>query len=131
MFISAVDFLSAVSFSGELRGDLAPGTGGFGPLRASGVEFGPETVRKTASATLIVRALVCSTNGTSLSVSHCVQDACDQNVPGLIARRRQSVAFFGPFSGHGTAGPQGCEVASDAELIVKTEFTLKLVPFVC
>ena len=51
-------------------------------------------------------------------------------MPGLIARRRQSVAFFGPFSGHGTAGPQGCEVASDAELIVKTEFTLKLVPFV-
>jgi hypothetical protein len=34
------------------------------------------------------------------------------------------VAFFGPFSGYGTAGLQGTEVASDAELIVRNEFTL-------
>jgi transposase len=47
-----------------------------------------------------------------------------------IARRHKGLAFFGPFSDCGTAGRQGTEVASDAELVAKTEFTSKLVPFV-
>jgi hypothetical protein len=41
----------------------------------------------------------------------------------LIAWCHQGLAFFGHFSGYGTAGRQGTEVASNAELIVKTEFT--------
>ena len=40
-----------------------------------------------------------------------------------IARRHKGLAFFGPFSDSGTIGRQGTEVASDAELIAKTEFT--------
>src|SRR5262245_2720506 len=48
----------------------------------------------------------------------------------LIARRHQGLAFFGPFNGCGTAGRQGTEATSDAELVAKTEFTSKLVPFV-
>jgi len=48
----------------------------------------------------------------------------------LLARRDHGLAFFGPVNGCGTAGQQGTEVASDAELIAKTELTSKLVPFV-
>jgi hypothetical protein len=51
-------------------------------------------------------------------------------MPDLFFRRHQSFAFFGRFSGYDTAGQQGREVGTDAEHIVKTEFTLKLVPFV-
>src|SRR3954452_16078359 len=75
-------------------------------------------------------ASVWRTNGTSLSVSHCVQDACAQKMTRLVAWPHQGLAFFGPFSGYDTAGRQGTEVASMAELIANPEFTLKLVPFV-
>jgi hypothetical protein len=51
-------------------------------------------------------------------------------VTGRIARRHQGLAVFGSFSSYGTAGRQGTEVASDAELVAKTEFTSNLVPFV-
>ena len=42
---------------------------------------------------------------------------------GLVARRRQSLAFFGLFRGFGTAYRQESEVASNAELIVVHQFT--------
>jgi hypothetical protein len=37
-----------------------------------------------------------------------------QKVTSLIAWRHQGLPFFGPFSGCGTAGWQGSEVAGDA-----------------
>jgi WD40 repeat protein len=51
-------------------------------------------------------------------------------VTSLLARRHSGLAFFGPFSGCGTAGREEAQVASDAELVPTTKLTLKLVPFV-
>ena len=39
------------------------------------------------------------------------------------------MAFFGPFNSCGPAGRQGAKVASDAELVAKTELTSKLAAF--
>src|SRR5262245_1188401 len=58
-------------------------------------------------------------------------EACGFRATSLIARRNQVLAFFGHFNGCGTAGQQGSEVASDTELIAKSELTSKLATFVC
>src|SRR5262245_43692162 len=68
-------------------------------------------------------------NGTSLSVSHFVTDACDSKGDKPYRPAPPGLGIFRPLQRLRTASRQGKEVASDAELIANTEFTSKLVPF--
>jgi hypothetical protein len=69
-------------------------------------------------------------NDTSLSVSRFTTDACVSEGDKPYRPAPSGLGIFRPFSGYGTTGRQGTEVTNDAELVAKTQFTSKLVPFV-
>ena len=79
---------------------------------------------------VMLDASVTATNGTSISVTRYLQDACIQNVPSHTAWRHRDLAFFRPLLGLQRRLPASHRRRQYAELIVNTEFTSKLVPFV-